>query len=101
LLTYNKIFRKSEKKSERHVRQGLRFLDKVIKQQELEDKHQINKDTKIMEGKTLNFFTVDSSFRRLCYNIVNHHKFNGILLFAIILSSVVLALESPLIDPKS
>lgn len=54
-----------------------------------------------MEGKTLNIFTVDSGFRRLCYNIVNHDKFNGILLFAIILSSVVLALESPLIDPKS
>jgi hypothetical protein len=52
-----------------------------------------------MEGKSLYLWSADSKFRRRVYNITNNSKFEYFILVIILLSSVQLALENPLLDP--
>ena len=54
-----------------------------------------------MEGKSLFIFNVDNSLRRTTYNIVNHPYFDNCILALIILSTILAAIENPLLDHKS
>jgi len=54
-----------------------------------------------MEGVSLGCFSTHSKLRRLCYRTVNTKIFSQVMLIVIMISSIQLALESPLNDPES
>lgn len=54
-----------------------------------------------MEGKSLYLFSVENHMRRIIYNLVNHPYFDNFILSLIILSTILAAVENPLLDPKS
>jgi hypothetical protein len=77
---------------------GMRFMSKMAKNS---TKVEIKQDQKIMEGISLNYFSTSSNVRRLCYRIVNYPFFSKFMLTTILVTSIQLALESPLNHPKS
>lgn len=55
----------------------------------------------ILEGKSFNLLTTENKFRIFLYQLVNNKKFDYFIILVIILSSIQLALDSPLMDPES
>lgn len=53
-----------------------------------------------MEGNSLFVFSVNNNFRRVCYRLCNHRVFEMIILVVIIVSTIQLAMDNPLNDPK-
>ena len=56
-------------------------------------------EPKRLEGVALFAFTTSNPLRRLFFVIVNSGKFDALILTCIIVSSILLAVESPLTDP--
>ena len=54
----------------------------------------------LMKGRSLYLLSTNSSFRRKVYNVTNNKLFEYMILVVILLSSVQLALENPLLDPE-
>ena len=52
-------------------------------------------------GKSIGIFTPDNKFRKLCSLISQHWFFNLTILLLIMVTSITVAMESPLKDPKS
>ena len=52
-------------------------------------------------GRSMKVFAADNKFRVACFDLVNYSKFDKFVLILIIISSVLLAMESPLKDPDS
>ena len=55
-------------------------------------------DNILLKGSSLFIFEQTSKFRRLCYRFVNHPLFLILSTFMILLSSVILALDDPLVS---
>ena len=54
-----------------------------------------------MEGTSLFVFSIENVVRRYIYLIVNKNWFDYVILVAIMISTIQLAIESPLLDPES
>ena len=52
-------------------------------------------------GKSLNWFDSTSNFRMSCVNLVRHKKFDSFVAIFIVISSINLALDRPMMDPAS
>jgi hypothetical protein len=54
-----------------------------------------------LRGKSLFMFGKENAMRKFCYNVVNFRGFDWTILIFICISTVNLAIESPLDDPES
>ena len=54
-------------------------------------------DNILLKGSSLYLFEQTSKFRRLCYRFINHPLFTIFSTFMILLSSVILSLDDPLV----
>jgi len=54
-----------------------------------------------LNGNSLCCFDSKNGFRNLCANIVTHKWFDWIILLFICVSTILLAMESPMNDPRS
>lgn len=54
-----------------------------------------------LEGRALFIFSETNCFRRMCARISGHGRFETIILFLIIFSTIMLTQESPLLNPGS
>ena len=54
-----------------------------------------------LEGKSLWIFSPTNGLRKLCSIVTNHNAFGIFIMVCIIISTLTLALEEPLEDPKS
>jgi voltage-dependent calcium channel L type alpha-1D len=52
-------------------------------------------------SKTLYLFGPDNTFRSMCANLISHPKFDTTILAIIVFSSIVLAVDNPLLNPDS
>jgi len=62
---------------------------------------QNQKKKREMHGKSLFVFSAENSFRSLCNNIVGYYLFDWTILIFICISTINLAIESPLDNPQS
>lgn len=53
-----------------------------------------------LEGNSLGCLSVESSFRQCCASIVGFWYFEAFIIALIIISTILLTFENPLIDPK-
>ena len=53
-----------------------------------------------LTGKSLGIFGPNNPFRRLLMRLVLHPQFDQVIILVIILSSVLMAIDSPLNDPN-
>lgn len=58
-------------------------------------------EVSLLDGKSLNLFDIDSRFRQIIHHFVCHKYFDYGVILVIILSSIELALDTPLEDPDS
>ena len=54
-----------------------------------------------LEGNSLNCLSETNPFRAICHVITSHKRFDNLILFLIVVSTVALAFENPLSDPES
>ena len=55
----------------------------------------------VLYGKALYLFGPNNGFRKVCSKIVRHTIFENFIILLILISTINLALESPLEDPQS
>lgn len=56
---------------------------------------------KHISGRSLLCLSEENSFRLMCFNVTNHAWFDWVILVFICVSTVMLAMEAPMDDPKS
>lgn len=66
----------------------------------IEHKKQKKKDI-VLDGNALCLLGPQNRFRRFCANIVSYPAFDNFILLMIIISTIMLTIESPLDDPNS
>jgi len=97
--TTSKICSKKSKDFTKHERKQLyRFLRSLQKGPGFFENVKISKKP---VGVSLGLFAADTRFREVIFDIVNHPRFDRIILIMIVISSVLLAMENPLNDPDS
>jgi Ion transport protein len=93
LLEHPEQFQYVDKDKSRKKLKG--FLKKIN-----HGEQQLKGDLKLMEGVSLWVFPVESKIRRLLYQVVHQTWFEYFVLLVITASTVQIALDSPLHDPK-
>ena len=78
-----------------------RFLIGTIKLQEVADMTKTKNKEIIIFGKSCFLMDNENFLRKKCAYIVGHRYFDNTILFLILFSTVLLALENPLADPDS
>jgi len=99
-------------KNEQEIRSKLKKMSKTVEKttvDNLEDGDTSEKITSknndsifpLHPNKTLYIFGPDNIFRSSCADIISHPKFDSTILCFIVFSSIVLAIDNPLLNPES
>jgi hypothetical protein len=67
----------------------------------LKKREDYNPDIPFLYGYSLGIFSCSNRFRIFFFNMVKGKKFEYFIIFTIIVSSIQLAIDGPLVDPKS
>ncbi len=89
--------RVSEDHNKYNLDQGEEKIDKMIDMEYQEQLKII--DQELFEEPSLHVFRYKDFIRQICLKIINHKKFENIMILITILSSIQLALDNPLNDP--
>ena len=100
-------------KQEQEIRSQLKKMAKTTCEQKtvatLEDGDDVGKVSSknhesifpLYPSKALYLFGPDNLFRTACASIISHPKFDSVILGFIVISSIALAIDSPLLNPES
>ena len=99
-------------KNEQEIRSKLKKMSKSVEKTTLETLEDGDMSDKITSKnndsifplhptKTLYLFGPDNIFRSSCANVISHPKFDSTILCFIVFSSIVLAVDNPLLNPES